>query len=365
MYQIQDITRFLETLAPLSLQESYDNAGLIVGLPSQTITGVLICLDCTEEVVQEAIETGCNLIVAHHPIVFKGLKRFNGNSYVERTVMKAIKNDIAIYAAHTNLDNVYNGVNQRIAQQLHLQNTRILSPKKQLLRKLTVFVPPTHSPTLLDALHAAGAGNIGNYSHCSFVSEGTGTFLPNAQANPSIGKANELEHVSEQKIEVILPAFAEGRVLQAMRTAHPYEEVAYYLQTLENQWQEVGSGMVGDLAEPLSERDFLAYLKEKMQLACVRHTPLRGKTVQRVAVCGGSGIFLLGDALRAQADVFVTADVKYHEFFDAEGRLIIADIGHYESEIFTKDLFLKMLSEKFSNIALNLSKIVTNPINYY
>lgn len=365
MYQIQDITRFLETLAPLSLQESYDNAGLIVGLPNQHVTGVLISLDCTEEVVQEAIETGCNLIVAHHPIVFKGLKRFNGNSYVERTVMKAIKNDIAIYAAHTNLDNVYNGVNHRITQQLGLQNTQILAPKKQMLRKLTVFVPQTHTPIVLEALHTAGAGNIGNYSHCSFVGEGIGSFLPNEKAKPSIGQAHELEQVNEQKIEVILPAFAENRVLQAMRTAHPYEEVAYYLQTLENQWQEVGSGMVGELAEPLSETAFLAYLKEKMQLACVRHTPLRGKKVERVAVCGGSGIFLLGDAMRAQADVFVTADVKYHEFFDAEGRLIIADIGHYESEIFTKDLFLKMLSEKFSNIALNLSKIVTNPINYY
>lgn len=364
MYRIKEIIQFLECFAPLSLQESYDNAGLITGNPHTTVSKILLTLDCTESVVQEAIDMGCNLIVAHHPIVFKGLKRFNGSNYVERTIIKAIKNDVAIYAAHTNLDHVKQGVNHKIAQKLGLERTSILVPKAQLLKKLTVFAPIAQTQILLDALHRAGAGNIGNYAQCSFRVEGTGTFLPNAQAQPFTGKSGQRENVAENRIEVILPVYAERNVLQAMHEAHPYEEIAYYMQTLDNSWHEVGAGMVGYLPQPLSEADFLQYLKQSMDLQCIRYTPLRGQTVQKIAVCGGAGSFLLKDAIRQHADVLVTADFKYHEFFDAEGRIIVADIGHYESEIFTKELFFDILSEKFSNIALNLSKIVTNPINY-
>jgi hypothetical protein len=283
---------------------------------------------------------------------------------VERTVLKAIKHDIAIYAAHTNLDNVKGGVNFAIAERLGLQNPRILDVKRNLLKKLTVFVPIENTQTLLDALHEAGAGNIGNYSHCSFATEGTGTFLPNKDANPAYGENGQQETVKENRVEVVFPAFAERNVIAAMHRAHVYEEVAYYCQPLDNAWQEVGSGAVGTLPLPLDEAEFMEYLKEKMQLQCLRHTPLLGKKISKVAVCGGSGSFLLPQAIRQNADIFITADFKYHEFFDADGQIIIADIGHYESEIFTKELFFSLLSEKFSNIALNLSKIVTNPINY-
>jgi dinuclear metal center YbgI/SA1388 family protein len=364
MPTIQQIILQLEILAPPAYQESYDNAGLITGRPEWELTGALIGLDATEDLVAEAIRENCNLIIAHHPIVFKGLKKLNGNNYVERTIITAIQQKIAIYAIHTNLDNVAGGVNFKIAQKLGLEKVKILAPKKQVLQKLVTYVPVEHTTTVLDALYAAGAGNIGNYSNCSFRSSGTGTFLPNEQANPAIGEQNKLEQVQEERIEVILPAYLSHKIVSALQQAHPYEEVAYYLTSLENTYQDVGAGVIGQLSEPMDDMDFLHYLKAQMNVSCVRHTARLHKPVQRIAVCGGAGIFLLPDALRQKADVFVTADVKYHEFFDAEGKLILADIGHYESEVFTKELIATYLSEKFRNIALILSNTVTNPINY-
>jgi dinuclear metal center YbgI/SA1388 family protein len=362
---IKDITNSLEQLAPLSYQESYDNAGLLVGYPHTEVTGVLATLDCTEEVIHEAIARNCNLIVAHHPIVFKGLKRFNGKNYVERAVMLAIKNDIAIYATHTNLDSVKGGVNYMIAEKLGIENPKILSPKKQILKKLVAFVPLENTQTVLEALYLAGAGQIGEYKNCSFRTEGIGTFTPMGGANPHIGALNQNEEVSENRIEVIFASHLENQILRALKTAHPYEEVAYYLSLLENENQEVGSGVIGSLSESLLEMDFLKYLKEKMVLPTLRHTPLRGKSIQKIAVCGGAGGFLLGDAIRQGADVFITADYKYHEFFDADNQIIICDIGHYESEVYTKDLIVRYLSEKFSNFAVLKSQVNTNPVNYF
>lgn len=364
MVRIQDVTAALESWAPPAYQESYDNAGLLVGDPHAPLTGVLLCLDATEAVVAEAVRRGCNLVVAHHPVLFKGLKKINTGSYVGRAVVSAVKHDVALYAAHTNLDNVQGGVNFHLAARLGLQGVRILAPKKQVLQKLVAFVPPENTLLLLDALYAAGAGQIGDYNNCSFRSVGTGTFTPNEAANPHIGASNCPEEVREDRIEVIFPAFLSARILAALRRTHPYEEVAYYLTALENEHQEVGAGAVGMLPEPVPETEFLTRLKEKMQAGCVRYTPLRGKPVQKVAVCGGAGSFLTGEAIRAGADVFVTADVKYHEFFDADGKIVIADIGHYESEVFTKELIYTHLSEIFPNIALHLSEVATNPVNY-
>ncbi|MGB3588039.1 MAG: Nif3-like dinuclear metal center hexameric protein [Tunicatimonas sp.] len=364
MPQIHEITTYLETIAPRSYQESYDNAGLITGNPQSEVSGILVSLDVIESIVDEALEHDCNLIVAHHPIIFKGLKGLTGRNYIERTIIKAIKHDIAIYAIHTNLDNVYNGVNAKIAEKLELQQTRVLIPKSQTLRKLTTFVPQENAKAVLNALSAAGAGNIGNYQNCSFQVSGTGTFQPNEQANPHIGEADKLEQVEEQRIEVILPAHQSSLVLQALRKAHPYEEVAYYLHNLENENQEVGSGMIGQLAKAMSPTNFLSYLKKQMNLSVIRHTALLDRPVQTVAVCGGAGSFLLPQAIRQQADVFVTADFKYHEFFDADGHLIIADIGHYESEVYTKELIQEFLCEKFVNFAVRLAKANTNPVFY-
>ena len=362
--RIQDILSFLDQLAPPAYQESYDNATLICGDRNWNLTGVLCTLDCTEAVVEEAIHRGANLIVAHHPIVFKGLKSITGKTYVERTIIKAIQANVAIFAIHTNLDHVAGGVNKRIADRLGLLQPRILQPKKQLLNNLVFFVPTAFKNQVLKAVFQAGAGQIGEYSDCAFSSEGLGQFTPSENANPSLGQRGQAHMEPELRVEVILPAHLSSKVLAALKAAHPYEEVAYYLSNLENENQEVGAGMIGTLPESLTEEEFLDFLKQRMNLTLVKHSPLTGKRIQKVALCGGAGIFLLSDAKKAGADVFVTADVKYHEYFDAEGALVLCDIGHYESEIFTKDLLADVLSQNFPNIALYLSKVVTNPTSY-
>jgi dinuclear metal center YbgI/SA1388 family protein len=364
VYTIGEIVSYLETIAPPAYQESYDNARLITGNRQDKVTGVLCTLDCTEEVVMEAISQKCNLIIAHHPIVFKGLKNFTGQNYVERTIISALKNDIAIYAIHTNLDHVFNGVNHALAEKLGLVNLQILQPKADLLTQLVTYVPEKEKEKVLQALFAAGAGEIGEYSNCSFQSEGKGTFLPSQKANPVIGKKGQLEIQDESKIEVILPAHLEGKILQALVAAHPYEEVAYQLYALKNKNQYVGAGMIGSLPVAMDEKEFLHYLKNQLNLKVFKHTALRNQEVEKVAICGGAGIFLLPDAKKMKADFFITSDIKYHEFFDAENQLVICDIGHYESEIHTKELIFKLLSTKFTNIALYLSNIVTNPITY-
>jgi dinuclear metal center YbgI/SA1388 family protein len=363
---IKNITQFLERIAPPQYQEAYDNAGLIVGNPNAEVTGILTCLDSLEATIDEAIERGCNLIVAHHPIVFKGLKKLTGKNYVERIVLKAIKNDVALYAIHTNLDNVlHKGVNTRICERLGLKNLKILAPKRQILMKLTTFVPIPNTQTVLAALYAAGAGHIGNYKNCSFRTEGIGTFRPTSGANPYIGTLEKDEEVHEHRVEVVFPQYLESKIMAALRAAHPYEEVAYYLHLLENTDLEVGSGMVGDLENGMNAADFLHFLKKTMQTACVKftNTPL-SKNIQKVAVCGGSGSFLLGHAMGAGADAFVTADYKYHEFFDADGKILIADIGHFESEQFTIGLLQELLEKEFPQTRVFSTQIITNPVNY-
>lgn len=363
--RINDIIGALNQWAPPAYQESYDNARLITGSPDAELTGIIVSLDCTEDVVQEAIDKKANLIVAHHPIVFKGLKSFTGKNYVERTIIKAIKNDIAIFSIHTNLDNVHTGVNRMICDRIGLSNCRTLAPKSGILSKLVTFVPQQNAQSVLDALYHAGLGQIGNYDECSFQVNGTGSFRPNNQANPTIGKNNQRELVEETRIEGIFPTHIKNKVISALQKAHPYEEVAYYLTALENPHQEVGAGMVGELATAMPTESFLNLLKKQFNLKVIRHTSLCKKEIKKVAVCGGSGSFLLSHAIGAGADVFVTADFKYHEFFDADQKIIIADIGHYESEVFTKELICNFLKEKFANIALNLSEVDTNPIKYF
>lgn len=364
MNKIKDIISYLEDFAPLSLQEDYDNAGLIIGNKNRECTGIIICLDSTEEVIQEAIEHGCNLVIAHHPIIFKGLKKITGGNYIERTVIKALKNDIAVYAVHTNLDNMKHGVNKKISDLLKIQNPIILSPKTGGMMKLVTFIPQEDTLKVLDVLHQAGAGSIGNYDHCSFRIQGTGRFKPNEAADPHIGEKNKMEEVKEQRVEVIFPDYLKNMVLSALFQSHPYEEVAYYLHELANESSEVGAGMIGNLEKRMKPEEFLRYLKEKMHLDCVRYTPTDKPVIHKVAVCGGAGSFLLSKAIQQQADALITADFKYHDFFNGEKKIMIVDIGHYESEQFTKDLIYGLLNKKFSNIALRLSDINTNPIRY-
>lgn len=365
MVQIKDITNYLETIAPLALQESYDNSGLIVGDKNTTVTQVLISLDCTEAIVQEAIDRGCNLIISHHPIVFSGLKKLNGKNYIERTVIKAIKNDIAIYAIHTNLDNVLaNGVNEKIAKKLGLENIKILSPKSDTLSKLVTFCPINHSEKVKSAIFNAGAGTIGNYSECSFNINGEGNFKANSSATPFVGEADKRHTEQETRIETVFPAYLQNAVVNALISAHPYEEVAYDIYPIKNKHQKIGAGIIGDLKEKLIADNFLSHLKTNLKTEGIRYTPF-SKEIKKVAVCGGSGSFLLNDALRQNADAFVTGDFKYHQFFDAENQLMIADVGHYESEQFTIELLGEILTKKFTNFAVLLTNVNTNPIKYY
>jgi len=362
--RVKDLMKFLDDFAPFRLQESYDNSGLQTGNPETEISGVIVTLDCTEDVIEEAIQQGCNVIVAHHPVIFNPLKSLTGHNHVERTVIKAIRNNISIIAIHTNLDNIKEGVNRTIANKLGLINSKILAPVQGNLYNLITYVPESHSGVVLDALHAAGAGKIGNYSHCSFRSEGTGSFMPEGEAEPWLGSKGRLEQVNEVRLELLVPAYRSEAILTALFNSHPYEEVAYHLTSTLNRNQETGAGLVGDLKNPIPTDQFLMQLKSSMKTGLIRHTPLCHKEISRVAVCGGSGSFLLKKAIESGSEVFITADFKYHDFFGAEEKIIIADIGHFESEQFTKELLTDVLRKKFTNFAVVLSKIDTNPISY-
>lgn len=363
---VQDIINAIEEYAPPAWQESYDNSGLQLGNRQDEVKAVLISLDVTEALLDEAIQRGANMIVAHHPLLFAGLKQISGRNYIERIVQKAIKNDISIYACHTNLDNIHNGVNAKIAGKLGLQNTSILAPMADSLYKLYTYVPVGAAATVREAMFAAGAGEVGKYAECSFNIAGTGTFRPGMDTDPAIGEpGGPREEVSEIKIEVLVDKAHRSQILKALFAAHPYEEVAYDMIALGNANQELGAGMVGQLPAPMDEKAFLAHIKQNMKASCIRHTALKGGEVLKVAVCGGSGSFLLREAIRAGADFFITADFKYHQFFDAEEKIVIADVGHYESEQFTSEIFLDIINRKFPNFATLLSNLSTNPVNYY
>jgi dinuclear metal center YbgI/SA1388 family protein len=363
--KIKEIISFLESFAHPSLQEHYDNAGLITGDAGWECSGIICSLDATEEVVNEAIAKKCNLIVAHHPIIFSGLKKINGKNYVEKTIIAAIKNDMAIYAVHTNIDSVMEGVSGKMATMLGLKNISILSPKENILKKLITFAPPDKAEQIRKAVFSAGGGHIGNYSECSFNASGTGTFRPEAGTNPYVGEIGKQHLEEEIKIEVVFPFFLENDLIAAMKAAHPYEEAAFDIIPLSNHHQSIGFGLAGDLTASVSEIEFLSAIKQIFRVPVIRHTALLNKPVKKVAVCGGAGSFLISNALAAGADAFITADIKYHEFFDANNRMLIADIGHYESEQFTIDLFKEVLEQKFPTFAILKTEVKTNPVNYF
>ncbi|WP_204346750.1 Nif3-like dinuclear metal center hexameric protein [Psychroserpens algicola] len=362
--KVQDVINHLEALAPLDYAEDFDNVGLLVGDKNENLTGVLVTLDTLEAIVDEAIENNCNLIVSFHPIIFKGLKSLTGKNYVERTVLKAIKNNIAIYAIHTALDNALKGVNDIICNTLGLENKSILIPQKGTIKKLTTYVPIANANTLRTQLFKAGAGNIGNYDHCSFNTEGTGTYRGNASSNPTLGKKGELHEEGEVQISMTFNKHIESKLLSTLFEHHPYEEVAFEVSTLDNYDQNIGIGMVGDLKKMQSTEAFFEFVKEKMNVSCIRHSKIIKKSVQKIAVLGGSGSFAISAAKRAGADVLITADLKYHDFFSAENTIILADIGHYESEQFTKNFLVDYLSKKITNFAVVLSTTNTNPVKY-
>ncbi len=361
---VQDVINHLHNLAPLAYAEDFDNVGLLVGNKSQTVSGVLVTLDTIEAVVDEAIKNNCNLIVSFHPIIFKGLKKITGKTYVERVVIKAIQHNIAIFAIHTALDNAYQGVNAIICDQLGLKNKRILMPQKSTIKKLTTYVPKANAVDLKENLFKVGAGNIGNYDNCSFSSEGIGTFRGNDNSNPVIGEKGKLQQEDETQINITFHKHLEPVILKTLFETHPYEEVAYEITTLSNTNQQIGMGMVAELERSQSEEDFLNFVKTRMKASSVRHSKLLNKPIQKVAILGGSGAFAIGAAKAAGADIFITADLKYHDFFSAENDIVVADIGHYESEQFTKTFLVDYLSKKITNFAIILSNTNTNPVKY-
>ncbi|WP_318309834.1 Nif3-like dinuclear metal center hexameric protein [Flagellimonas crocea] len=361
---VNDIAKILEGLSPLAHAEAFDNVGLLVGNPNMKVNGVLVTLDTMENVVEEAIQKKCNLIVSFHPIIFKGLKKLTGSNYVERVVLKAIANNIAIYSMHTALDNSKMGVNAKICEVLGLKNPEILIPRAKSIKKLTTYAPLADAENIKSTLFQAGAGEIGKYSNCSYSLDGVGSYKAENGANPTIGKLGELHYEKETQINVIYSFEKEKTILKALFEAHPYEEVAYEILTLENTNQDLGMGMIGTLSTEMEEREFLLFVKDKMNAEVVRHSKLLGKKVKKVAVLGGSGAFAIGAAKKAGAHIFVTADIKYHEFYQAEDQLVITDIGHFETEQFTKDLLVDYLTKKIPNFAISLSESITNPIKY-
>lgn len=364
MYKIKDILRVIEEFAPLPLQESFDNAGVQVGDVNQHAVAALLCLDVTEEVIDEAIELGCNLIISHHPLLFKPLKRLTGGNYIERCVIKACRNNLVIYAAHTNLDKAKDGVNYYLADLLGLKNVRVLSPQKDALLKLVTFVPDAFSDVVRNALFNSGAGSIGNYDSCSYSLKGEGSFRANEGCKPFCGKVGELHYEPETRIETILPAYKKTAVTRALLSVHPYEEPVYDFYPLANSWNTAGSGIVGELPEEEDEADFLDRVKRLFNAGCVKHSALRNKRVREVALCGGSGAFLIQDAITYGADVFITGEAKYNDFYDVENHILLAVIGHYESELHTKDIFYKLISKKMPNFALHFSNVNSNPVKY-
>lgn len=362
--KIKEILQTIEQLAPLPLQENFDNSGLQIGDVNQEVKSVLLSIDVTEAVVDEAISLGCNLIISHHPIAFKSFKSLTGKNYVERCMIKACKHDIVLYAAHTNLDNATNGVNYKIADMLGLQQVRILAPMGKNLLKLVTFIPNSHALSVKTAMFNAGAGHIGNYDSCSFNVAGTGTFRAGENTNPFCGEIGELHHEDEIRVEVILPAFKQKEIVRALLAVHPYEEPAYDIYQLQNSWTQAGSGVVGSLPEEMEEEAFLYLLKDTFRLSSLQYSAYRGKPIKDVAVCGGSGAFLIPKAINYGADIFITGEAKYNDFYDVEDKIMLATIGHYESEVCTKEIFYKLLSEKFVGLDLIMSSFDINPVNY-
>lgn len=364
MLKIKDIIKEIEEYAPLPLQEGFDNAGVQVGDVNQEATGALLCLDVTEEVIDEALESECNLIISHHPLAFRSFKSLTGKTYVERCMMKACKYDLVIYAAHTNLDNANGGVNFKLAELIGLQNVRVLSPQKEALLKLVTFVPDAYADLVRTTLFNAGAGHIGNYDSTSFNLHGEGTFRANEGCNPFCGEIGELHLEHEVRIEMVLPAFRKSNVLRALLSVHPYEEPVYDFYPLANTWEQVGSGIVGELPEEEDEMSFLQRIKDLFHVGCVKYSALTGCPIREVALCSGSGAFLINDAIHYGADVFITGEAKYNDFYDVEDRILLAVIGHYESEICTKGIFYSVISKKFPTFALHFSNVNSNPVKY-
>lgn len=365
MAKVSEIINCITDVAPLQLQEDYDNSGLLVGDPNNEVESALITFDITEEAIDEAIEKNCKLIISHHPIIFKGLKKLTQQTYIERIVAKAIRNDIALACMHTNLDNSDRGVSMALARQLGLEDIRILDPMKNRLAQIVVFCPVEQAESVRHAMCEAGAGHTGNYGQCAFQVHGKGSFKALEGSHPFVGKHNELHFEDEIRIETIVPDFLVGKVVAAMKHVHPYEEPAYNIYPVGNEYGKAGGGAFGKLGNPTDEKEFLNIVRQKLGIPCLKHSRLTGRKIEKVAVCGGSGAFLISKAISCGADIYITSDIKYHDYFDADGKIILVDAGHYETEQFSKEIIKGLINEKFPKFATLISERTTNPVHYY
>jgi dinuclear metal center YbgI/SA1388 family protein len=364
MMKLKEISSFLDQEIPLSFQESYDNSGLQLGDPDQQVNSALLTLDVTESVLQEAIQTHTPLIISHHPLIFRDLKKIAGKSSTERIISRCIKNDIAVYSAHTNLDISHHGVSRKIAEELGLEQIRVLVPLENRLVKLVTFVPESHIDKVRDAIFDAGAGSVGNYDRCGFVVPGTGSFRGDENTDPFVGEKGKVNFEKEIRFETVLFSHMKERVVQAMLDAHPYEEVAYDIYPLQNRNIDSGLGCTGTFKEGMNETSFLRLVSDVLGASGLRYSALTGKMVKKVAMCGGSGSSLLRDAVSSGADAFITADVKYHSFFEPDGKLLLVDAGHYETEKYAIEILKELIFKKFPKFALRISETNSNPINY-
>lgn len=362
---ISEVLSILNKWAPLANAEDFDNVGLLVGDQKQKVTHIMVAHDALEAVVLEAAAKSCNLIICFHPIIFSGLKQLTGKTYVERAVIQAIKHDIAIYAIHTALDNVPHGVNAGMARALGLSDCKVLIPKKEHLFKLTTYVPHVDVSRVCDAVFKAGAGQLGNYSECHFQTDGLGTFKAGENAQPALGTIGSRHEEAEKQLHFVLEKHRATAIISALKQEHPYEEVAYEMTSLVNTHPTLGMGRIGKLEKPMSPMDFLAHTKKAFSAGGIRHSKIGDRPIEKVAVLGGSGAFAIAAAKGAGADALVTADLKYHDYYQAEDRILLTDIGHYESERFTKNIIADYLTEKIRNFAIILSEENTNPINYF
>lgn len=363
--KLKEIQQLFEKHYPSALQESYDNTGIIIGNPESTISKALVCIDITMQVIEEAIGEKCNLIVSHHPLIFRPVSKILFNTLQGSIIETAIKNNIAIYAAHTNFDNAEFGMNAVLAKKFALVNAKFLKPKKHLLQKLVTFCPVDFSEKVRKALFDAGAGHIGNYSSCSYNTEGTGTFMAMENTNPFVGKKNSIHHEKETRIETIFPAYLQKQIIKALKDNHPYEEVAYDIYALENEFTKVGEGIIGELPEAKSAKQFLADIKQILNVQAIRHSSIENKKIKKIAICGGAGSFLIKEAIGQKADAYITADLKYHDFLDADKNILLIDAGHYETEQYAKEIIHDLLIKNFPKFAVRISNLSTNPISYF
>ena len=361
---IEELTTFIEDKFPLSQQESYDNCGLIVGDPKKTVKKVLLALDCTEQVIKEAKLKKADVIITHHPLMFSSINKLTANDYEGSLIIKLIKSDIALYAVHTNLDNSINGINKYLALKLGLKNLQILVGKEKTFKKIITFVPKAYSQKVITALSAAKAGNIGLYSHCAFVTEGSGCFKPEKGAKPFLGELSKINQVEEVKLEMVFASENQKMIENSLKKAHPYEQPAFDIIELANPNPDIGAGIYGDLPAQINTAEFLKLVKTKLNLSYIRQSNSAKKFISKVAICSGAGFFVFEQAKRLNVDALVTSEIKHHEFLAAENNILLCDIDHHEGEIAAVNI-LDQILQKLENIDTLISKHNLSPAQIF